>query len=95
MNSCLGSTPTRINLVHQDLNLGDETTRQSILAYYDGMNGMPPAGDPSDYSTAFSLALPDDGPRRQYLRSLFKDRSPSYGQRVLGALIAEVLVTSG
>ncbi|CPR38278.1 Uncharacterised protein [Mycobacteroides abscessus] len=80
------------HLVHQDLNLGDETTRQSILAYYDGMNGMPRAGDPSDYSTVFSLALPDDGPRRQYLRSLFKDRLPSYGQRVLGALIAEGLV---
>jgi hypothetical protein len=83
------------HLVHQDLNLGDETTRRSILAYYDGMNGMPPAGDPSDYSTAFSLALPDDGPRRQYLRGLFKDRSPSYGQRVLGALIAEGLVDLG
>jgi hypothetical protein len=80
------------HLVHQDLNLGDETTRKTILAYYDGMNGMPPAGDPSDYSTAFSLALPDDGPRRQYLRGLFKDRSPSYGQRVLGALIAQGLV---
>lgn len=80
------------HLVRQDLNLGDETTRRSILAYYDGMNGMPPAGDPSDYSTAFSLALPDDGPRRQYLRGLFKERSPSYGQRVLGALIAQGLV---
>ncbi len=80
------------HLVHQDLNLGDETTRRSILAYYDGMNGMPPAGHPSDYSTAFSLALPDDGPRRQYLRALFKDRSPSYGQRILGAMLAQGLV---
>lgn len=80
------------HLVHQDLNLGDETTRRSILAYYDGMNGMPPAGHPSDYSAAFSLALPDDGPRRQYLRGLFKDRLPSYGQRVLGALIAQGLI---
>jgi hypothetical protein len=77
------------HLVHQGLNLGDETTRRLILAYFDGMNGMPPAGDPSDYSTAFSLALPDEGPRRQYLRGLFKDRSPSYGQRVFGALVAE------
>ncbi|WP_182878594.1 SIR2 family protein [Mycobacteroides abscessus] len=83
------------HLVLQDLNLGDEATRRSILSYYDGMNGMPSAGDPSDYSTAFSLALPDDGPRRQYLRGLFKDRSPSYGQRVLGALIAEGLVDLG
>lgn len=83
------------HLVHQDLNLGDENTRRAIFAYYDGINGMPPNGDPSDYSTAFSLALPDDGPRRQYLRGLFKDRLPSYGQRVLGALIAEGLVDLG
>lgn len=75
-------------VVLQSLNLGDHATRQKIAQYYDGMNGMPPTGDPSDYSTAFQLALPDEGPRRQYLRSLFKDRSPSYGQRVLGALVA-------
>jgi hypothetical protein len=80
------------HLVHQDLNLGDDATRKAVLSYYDAMNGMPSTGDPSDYSTAFSLALPDDGPRRQYLRGLFKDRSPSYGQRVLGALIAAGLV---
>ena len=79
-------------IVLQSLNLGDHATRQAILDYYDGMNGMPAAGDPSDYSTAFRLALPDDGPRRQYLRNLFKDRSPSYGQRVLGALVAQGLV---
>ena len=72
-------------VVLQNLNLGDHATREAILAYYDGMNGMPAAGDPSDYSAAFRLALPDEGPRRQYLRNLFKDRSPSYGQRVLGA----------
>ena len=83
------------HLVHQDLNLGDENTRRSILANYDGINGMPSTGYPSDYSTAFSLALPDAGPRRQYLRGLFKDRLPSYGQRVLGALIAEGLVDLG
>src|SRR2546430_1121135 len=48
-------------IVLQNLNLGDHITRQAILDYYDGMNGMPAAGDPSDYSTAFRLALPDDG----------------------------------
>jgi hypothetical protein len=79
-------------VVLQSLNLGDHTTREAILAYYDGMNGMPVAGDPSDYSAAFRLALPDESPRRQYLRSLFKDRSPSYGQRALGALMAQGLV---
>jgi hypothetical protein len=76
-------------LVLQELNLGDQSTRDAILAYYDGMNGMPPVGDPSDYSTAFALALPDEGPRRQYFRVLLRDRMPSYGQRVLGALLVQ------
>jgi hypothetical protein len=80
------------SMVLQHLNLGDHATRDAILAFYDGMNGMPPAGDPSDYSAAFRLALPDEGPRRQYLRNQFKDRSPSYGQRVLGALLSQGLV---
>lgn len=79
-------------VVLQNLNLGDPATREGILAYYDGSNGMPAAGDPGDYSAAFRLALPDEGPRRQYLRNQFKDRSPSYGQRVLGALLMQGLV---
>jgi len=78
-------------LILQDLNLGDPGQRERIVAYYDNMNGMPPAGAPSDYSTAFKLALPNDGTRRQYLRGLLKDRSPSYGQRVLGAFLAQGL----
>lgn len=75
-------------LVRQDLDLADDATRRRLEAYFDGQNGMPPLGDRSDYSTAFALALPGDGPRRQYLRRLMEGRSPSYGQRVLGALIA-------
>lgn len=78
-------------LVRQEVRVSNLDQRSRILGYYDDANGMPPAGDPDDYSQAFRLALPDEGPRRQYLRSLISGRAPSYGQRVLGAFIAQGL----
>jgi hypothetical protein len=85
-------------LVRQRLSLSDGADVERIRAYYDNQNGMPDLRDPSAYSVAFQLALPDDGARRQHLRSLFEGRSPSYGQRMLGALVAaglsDLLITT-
>jgi SIR2-like domain len=78
-------------LVLQDLNIGDPRQRERIVAYYNNMNGMPAAGDPQDYSTAFRLALPEESARRQYIRALLRDKSPSYGQRVLGSFLVQGL----
>lgn len=79
------------DLVRDELDTSDPAVWVAVTHYYDGANGMPPAGDPSDYSTAFELALPDDGPRRQYLRALLAGHTPSFGQRVLGAFLTQGL----
>ena len=76
------------NLVRQSLSLSEARDVDRIREYYDNRNGMPALTDPSAYSIAFQLALPDSDARRQHLRSLFEGRSPSYGQRILGALVA-------
>jgi len=76
------------HLVRQNLSLAEASDVQRIHDYYDGKNGMPLFDDPSSYSVAFQLALPDENARRQHLRSLFEGRSPSYGQRILGAFVA-------
>jgi hypothetical protein len=59
---------------------------------------MPPLGSDGDYSAAFRLALPEAAARREYLRQVTSGCDPSYGQRVLGALVAagdaDVLVTT-
>lgn len=85
-------------LVRQNLSLTDASHLEQVRAYYDGQNGMPTLDDPSSYSVAFELALPDEGARRQHLKSLFTGRSPSYGQRILGSLIsaghADLLITT-
>ncbi len=75
-------------LVRQNLSLSEAADVDRVRAYYDNQNGMPSLDDPSSYSVAFQLALPDEGARRQHLRSLFDGRSPSYGQRILGAFVA-------
>jgi hypothetical protein len=66
----------------------DPSMRARVRAYYDGAFGMPPTGDPGDYSAAFELALPDPQARRQYFRILLEGRSPNYGHRVLGSFAA-------
>jgi hypothetical protein len=73
--------------VREKLDTGDPAVMTRIRVYFDGRNGMPKAGDPSDYSTAFQLALPEPRARSKYFRDLVKGRVPSYGQRVLGAAV--------
>lgn len=86
------------HLVRQSLSLAESRDVERIRDYYDGRNGMPALTDPSAYSVAFQLALPEATARRQHLRSLFEGRSPSYGQRILGAFIAaglsDLLITT-
>ena len=67
--------------VREKLDTGDPAVMACIRTYFDGRNGMPPAGDPSDYSTAFHLAFPEPKARSKYFRDLVNDRVPSFGQR--------------
>lgn len=73
--------------VREKLDIGDPAVMARVKGYFNGQNGMPPAGDPADYSTAFRLALPDPRARSKYFRDLVRDRVPSFGQRILGAAV--------
>jgi hypothetical protein len=75
-------------LVRQNLDPGDPTLMTQVREYYDGANGMPPAGSNEEYSAAFAAAMPDANTRRAFLRDFLNGRRPSYGQRVLGAALA-------
>ena len=85
-------------LVRQNLSLAEAKDVDRIRSYYDNRNGMPALADPAAYSASFQLALPDADARRLHLRSLFEGRSPSYGQRILGAFVAaglsDVIITT-
>lgn len=82
----------RHGLVRQNLHPNDPAVQAALGAYFNGRNGMVPFGSDDDYSTAFQLALPDEPSRHQYLQGQLTGRKPSYGQRILGALISAGLI---
>lgn len=82
----------RHKLLRQNLHPNDPSVRGALEQYFNGRNGMVEFGSEDDYSCAFELALPEESSRRIYLRNLLKGRRPSYGQRVLGALVTAGLV---
>lgn len=72
----------------QDIDPGDSRTRRSIESYFDGRNGLPPLGDPEEYSIAFETAYPSAELRADFIASLCQGRGPNYGHYVLAALMA-------
>lgn len=72
----------------QDLDPGDPHTRASIESYFDGRNGLPPLGDPEEYSIAFETTYPSAELRADFIAALCQGRGPNYGHYVLAALMA-------
>jgi hypothetical protein len=88
----------RHGLLRENLHPNDPKVASDLREYFDGRNDMVPFGSHDDYSTAFELVFKDEPARHRYLRDKLKGKQPSYGQRVLGALVsggqADVLVTT-
>jgi hypothetical protein len=72
----------------QDINPGYPHTRAIIEGYFDGRNGLPPLGDPEEYSVAFETAYPSADLRADLIADLCQGRGPNYGHYVLAALMA-------
>jgi hypothetical protein len=88
----------RHGLLRENLHPNDPKVASDLREYFDGRNDMVPFGSQDDYSSAFELVLKDEPARHRYLRDKLDGKQPSYGQRVLGALVsggqADVLVTT-
>ncbi|MFC4630099.1 SIR2 family protein [Promicromonospora alba] len=88
----------RHQLRREDLHPNDPVIAAKLLEYFNDRNGMVAFGAPNDYSRAFELALPDEPARHRYLQHKLADKQPSYGQRILGALLsggqADLVVTT-
>ena len=72
----------------REVDISDPLWQERIMDYFDGARGFPPAGDPSEYSTAFEAAYPEASDRRSYIENAVKKGSPSFGYRVLASLIS-------
>ena len=80
------------NIPRAEVDLSDPLWEERITSQFDGAHGFPPAGDPGEYSAAFEAAYPLAPDRRMYIENAAKQGSPSFGQRVLAALITGGLI---
>lgn len=80
------------NLSRQEVDISDPIWEQRVSTHFDGANGFPPLGDPGEYAAAFEAAYPASGDRRSYIDDAVRRGSPSFGHRVLAALISSGLV---
>jgi hypothetical protein len=67
--------------------LGDPGIRRRLQQYFDSSGGHPPSGSPDQYAYYFEYAYPSETDRRAVLDSMLAGARPSYGHRVLGALM--------
>ena len=77
-----------IGVPRREIDPTDPIWSDRINGHFDGKNGLPPTGDPGEYAAAFEAAFPSESERRSYIEQAVKKGAPSFGHRVLGALIA-------
>lgn len=80
------------NLGRNEVDPSDPVWFERIVTFFDGANGMPPAGDPGEYSAAFAMMFPDAADRRTYIDTAVRKGVPSFGHRVLASLVTNGLV---
>lgn len=78
----------QMGIARREVDPGDPLWLERISSYFDGSHGLPRRGAPEEYAAAFELAYPDSGDRRAYIDEAVRRGSPSFGHRVLAAIIA-------
>ena len=82
----------QMNLSRQEVDISDPIWEERVSSHFDGAHGFPPLGDPGEYAAAFEAAYSTASDRRSYIDDAVKQGSPSFGHRVLAALISSGLV---
>lgn len=77
-----------LNLPAREIDTDDPLWVERIQAHFSANGALPPSGDPDEYAAAFEAAYPNEADRRIYIDTKVVDARPSYGHRVLAALIA-------
>jgi hypothetical protein len=77
-----------LELPRREVDPGDPLWLNRITSYFDGAHGLPQNGHPDEYAAAFELAYPEASDRRIYIDSAVRRGTPSFGHRVLAAVIA-------
>jgi NAD-dependent SIR2 family protein deacetylase len=75
-------------IARREIDVDDPLWALRIRRHFDNANGFPPADDPSEYQVAFERMYPDARDRRTYIDQQVGLGSPSFGHRVMAALLA-------
>ncbi len=76
------------NIDRSRVAMADPLVAERVRRYFDGANGLPPSGAPEEYAVAFERTYPDQAVRRQRLDQWLQQGRPSFGHRVVAALMA-------
>lgn len=77
----LSGTPLR------DVDADDPLWVARINSFLGTRSSLPPANDPAEYAEAFNAVYPTPEARRAYIEDAIRKGSPSFGHRVLAALL--------
>ena len=66
----------------------DPLWNQRITSYFDNDHGLPANGAPEEYAVAFEAVFPKVDERRRYIEELVRRGQPTFGHRLLAAMIA-------
>jgi len=75
-------------LDRSDIDADDPLWIDRINRYFNSAKGFPATGDPREYEAAFTQMYPAAEDRRRYIAAAAERGTPSFGQRILGALLA-------
>lgn len=79
-------------LSRREIDPSDPLWRDRINAYFDNRQGLPATGSTDEYAAAFEAVHPAAPDRRAYIANAVNRGVPSFGHRVIGALVASRLV---
>lgn len=75
-------------ITRHDIDVTDPIWNERITSYYDSSHGFPPDGDPAEYAVAFETVFPEVEDRRAYISECVSRSTPTFGHRLLAALVA-------
>jgi NAD-dependent SIR2 family protein deacetylase len=76
------------NLDRARVAMADPLVAERVRRYFDGAHSLAPLGASEEYAVAFERAYPDPAVRRQCLDRWLERGRPSFGHRVVAALMA-------
>jgi len=76
------------DIPRREIDAGDQVWVDRMNDFFRRTSMLPPDGHPNEYAAAFEMVYPQERHRRQYIEDAVKNGVPSYGHKVLSALMA-------